>query len=1540
MKRIHILILLSMISMTRIAFSQGWVAEVDLDFNHDLYSFEKITHASLTFSGVTITGSSATSQLQLIVRGTGSMSGNISLSVSGLAWDPYDPQAPESEPIWASFSGNYDHACETGFFEKNGESPQEHIYIWIRIYERMEISSFLQKCDELRLTSNTCSPSFYWEVSDNPNGGFKTISASTDEISVTRESLLALGFSNPFGRKYFRVTGLFHTTSQLQPVEIYYPGPSATLELMPPKCNGGNDGGIRIDIGSAHPQIHDFVITLFEVGQSTDPLEQKYMLDAPVVEFHGLLSGAYMVRIENYTSIDIYGNCWTDHSFYLSNPEPVTIASAQVSDFNGYQLRCHAGNQGRIEVNPAGGTLDYGVFEWTPSISSSAVAANLVEGTYRVRVRDSNLCWSDYYSYELNAPEKIELRLQSSGGKNGYDVSCHNKNDGYIVTDIDGGVTPYDFKWSNGSTDASLHGLGIGSYGLSVTDANGCIVQESLNLTAPDPISFMIAEANPVDCPGNITGALEIHSIRNTIGVVSFTWSSGETQNFITGKSAGLYAATVSDAQGCSASSSHTLKEPEPWSVHITSTSDFHGSPIRCHGEANGGLRAVVTDEAGSARVAEIYSWARSGETLTNDGSLSEISDLVAGVYSVEITYRSTCKATDTHVITEPERVSAAISILSAYNGVPISCAGRNDGSIRATGTGGTGSYEYQWATGESTQTLTNLGANSYAVTVTDINGCQGSAEKFLPEPAPLEPSISILSNFNGQPISCTGASDLHLKGSATGGTEPLSYQWSSGKTSQEITGLPAGVYFLNTLDINGCIGTAEISVPDPTPVSARIAEKSNYQGYGVPCFGSNDGHLVSAGSGGTGKYSFKWAGSLQNTAHITKLAKGDYTVTVTDENGCSHSATGSITEPEKLSLQVHDIRHTGCHNGADGEVDLLGYGGVAKYRFSIDNEQWQDQSTIKGLKAGLYEPVTIDENGCIAKTSVVITEPEPIKIEFNDIRSALCGQAQGKILATVTGGTGTLGYKWKDAKGEIVSEDGEAINLYPGIYTLYASDENGCEASGSAGVSATDGPSTNIAFVSPVTCSYAHDGKAKVEIVGGQGPFSFRWPDGQQTDEATGLRKGIHLVEISDVNRCVSVESVLIPAPDTLALSLSEKVEPSCHDGCDGRLSVTATGGNGHYLFTWKDRLGPSISDLCQGNYEVVVSDLKGCRSSEVFKLTHPEEITATVVNYAPPTCHGACDGKIEISAAGGTGELQYRWKNDETGTTINNLCAGTFHARINDANNCEIILSHTVHDPESPVIELGDPVVLCEGQSHSLDAGPLWHTYLWGGPTGFKSSMRVVQLMEPGEYTVEVKDQSGCIARDTFLLETSEELLQANFLMTSEAIAGDTIVVIDISWPLPKHILWAFPEAMVKLDDLGEFVFGRFDTPGVYDVTLKAFLADCRDELTKTITIIDGTAQEEGAGRLAHDPFVKKFTLYPNPTDGEFDVIVEYSEIDKLTLTIWNALSSKRITHVEDSGSRYYSKHIDLRPLSAGSYMLRLDHSMGSLYIRFIVR
>jgi hypothetical protein len=243
-----------------------------------------------------------------------------------------------------------------------------------------------------------------------------------------------------------------------------------------------------------------------------------------------------------------------------------------------------------------------------------------------------------------------------------------------------------------------------------------------------------------------------------------------------------------------------------------------------------------------------------------------------------------------------------------------------------------------------------------------------------------------------------------------------------------------------------------------------------------------------------------------------------------------------------------------------------------------------------------------------------------------------------------------------------------------------------------------------------------------------------------------------------------------------------------------------------------------------------------------------------------------------------------------------------------------------------------------LCVGQTYTLDAGGGWKSIAWKSNTGYTSTEQKIVVKDAGSYWLEVLNDKGCIAQDTFLLETSYDLLKASFMIPKEAIAGDTVVIIDISWPMPERIEWNYPPDMTVLQDNGDILYGKFNSAGTYEVNLATHLGECYDQISKTITILEEQDNGEG-GRLGYEEYVKSFTLYPNPNSGSFHVGVELIEEMPITVSVWHSPSGIMIKKVQQNGEKIYQLYFDLRPLTSGTYVLRLDYENGKKYIRFVV-
>ncbi|HRJ37737.1 MAG TPA: SprB repeat-containing protein, partial [Flavobacteriales bacterium] len=630
---------------------------------------------------------------------------------------------------------------------------------------------------------------------------------------------------------------------------------------------------------------------------------------------------------------------------------------------------------------------------------------------------------------------------------------------------------------------------------------------------------------------------------------------------------------------------------------------------------------------------------------------------LTAGAYTVTVTDNNGCTRTASATITQPAVLTA--NITASTN---ILCNGATTGSATVTAGGGVAPYTYSWSpSGGTAATASGLAAGAYTVTVTGVGGCTATASVTLTQPAALTSSITASTN-----ISCNGGNNGSATVTAGGGSAPYTYSWSpSGGTAATASGLTAGAYTVTVTDNNGCTRTSSVTLTQPAALTATMGAPTN-----VTCNGGNNGAVSVTVGGGSVPYSYNWSpapGAGQGTAAISSLTAGAYTVTVTDNNGCTQTASATITQPALLTATISSSTNVTCNGLSNGSATVNAGGGVAPYTYS-----WSPSGgtglTASNLAAGNYSVTVTDNNGCASIANITITQPTVITLATSSVNTN-CGAATGSVDVVAGGGAGGYSYSWNTAP---VQTTATATNLASGNYTVTVTDASGCTATATQAVNNNAAPTIAEVVGShiDVNCFGGSTGAAEVTVAGGQAPLVISWsPSGGSAATASGLAAGTYTVTVTDDNNCQASVNIIIAQPAALVANASVLTNVSCNGGTNGSVTVLASGGTGALGYSWNSvpvQTTATATNLPAGPYTVTITDANGCTITASATVTQPAVLTA--ISGAPGniTCLGANNGTASVVAGGGTLPYSYNWSPAPGGgqgtASVTGLSAGAY--------------------------------------------------------------------------------------------------------------------------------------------------------------------------------------------------------------------------------------------------------------------------------------
>ncbi len=961
-----------------------------------------------------------------------------------------------------------------------------------------------------------------------------------------------------------------------------------------------------------------------------------------------------------------------------------------------------AGGTGSILVTATGGTANYNV-SWTGPSSGNPggwemnatggtyTIPALAPGSYVVTLTDATGCVTTQNVTITNPTPVVATQVH-------VNPPCFGGTTTATITGS-GSTAPYNVSWTGTTTGNpagteiaasggtyNMTGLGVGTYNVTVTSANGCTGTVTVTVTTPPVLTATDVETN-VSCFGGTNGNGAITATGGTAPYnVSWTGTtsgnpagteiaaSGGTYN-MSGLVAGTYNVTVTDANGCTATTTVNIAP----GVVITA-----GFTINDNTQCLTGNNFVFTN-TGSVGV---YSW-NFGDAGTSTAQNPSHTYAAAGTYVVTHTVTSgPCSATTT------QNVTVYPMPLPISTSTPVSCFGGSNGTATVTTPvgPGPGPFSYSWApSGQVTNPATGLTAGSYTCTVTDqTTGCTGQTTVTVATP-PVLTATDVETN-----VSCFGGTNGNGAITATGGTAPYNVSWT-GTTSgnpagteiaasggtYNMSGLVAGTYNVTVTDANGCTATTTVNIAPGVVITAGFTINDNTQ-----CLTGNNFVFTNTGSVGVYSWNFGDAGTstAQNPSH-TYGAAGTYVVTHTVTSGpCSATTTQNVTVyPMPLPVALADS--VNCFGGSTGFAQITNVTNSAgPFTYSWNSAPVQTTQTATGLPAGTYTCVVTDQiTGCTGQVTVTVYQPAVVTASEIHVNPTCNGFTNGTATATGAGGTPGYTYSWNTVP---VQNTQTATGLAVGSYTCTVTDANGCTTTV---VSTLTQPAPIVLnpTMTPANCGLP-DGATNVTVTsGGVGPFSYSWNTVpvQNTQAAINVPAGTYTVVVTDqANGCTQDTTITVTTTAGITATAVFISDALCNGANNGSAYAFPTGGAPVYSYSWNTVPVQTNDTLFAGagTYTVVITDGSGCTGNASVTINEPTLLTASITGFINASCFGSADGTATAAGAGGTPNYTYSWntvpvQNTQTAT---GLAAGTYTCTVTDNNGCITTINVTILD------------------------------------------------------------------------------------------------------------------------------------------------------------------------------------------------------------------------------------------------------------------
>ena len=1297
--------------------------------------------------------------------------------------------------------------------------------------------------------------------------------------------------------------------------------------------------------------------------------------------------GALQDTIHTITLIDTNGcSAQTEITVGVS-----PVINAEVDEK--VDVSCYGLADGHVFVKTTGGrsgaTYEYSKNDELYAING--LFTSLKATTYQIVVRDANaISCTDTITVEITEPPLLTIdKLEETTS-----VICYGQDDASIDVETNGGPSAHEYLLLEGSdtiasandVDAfTFNGISAGDYTL-IVNAGECSEEGTIEIGQPDEL---LIGATTTDYNGVFTtchdandglitltsrGGTYPHRYTSTT-LESQSLTEPNTEIYYDSLVGGVYSFTLTDAQGCVADSIFTLLPADTLKTVSELPLFENGLSISCFGISDGQIKTKV-----SGGVAPYTISLNEADALETSDSLL-FDELSAGEYSYEVIDKNACTVSDYVVFEQPDVLQIQQIELSQIGNHNLACYGDSVGTATLKYTGGSAPFNVL-LNGVTNQNhnvsdrelnIEALQESSYAVTITDLQGCTVDSIFEITAPTPLYLDANKTSVVRPE---CGGDQTGLIHVEAIGGVTDLDdYKYSlfyenapsdlPFDTEQLHKGevatfdsLIGGFYTVTVEDSNACTYQEVIQVNSNKTLALTIS------GSSLMCkFDTNGYGEIAVREGGTGPYdvyvtSSSPVNTISENLGVTKetivrlddLPEDKYNVKIVDSSGCSYEPEGSffnvLAPDEKLSLQA-SVQNVSCYQKADGEVTLTATGGWNNqpYTFGIDtNALVSEDSIFSLLSDGNHVFYVKDSNNCVVKTELEVTQPDLLVTTIDAHTDVLCNSdATGDFMFSTEGGT--TPYYYSIDSGNTFTTMALFDHLIADDYKLMTKDSLGCVSLNEITLDEPTKIVSTLLSKENTQCEQS-TGSASANVVGGITPYAHKWVDGNGVQLSSALQldnisAGRYHLVTEDNHNCFDTLMVSIVDTNEMIVDVEVLKQASCYDTADGTAALRITEIVAPYTVMWHDAsVLDTLSDVLAGSHSVLVTDGNNCKKVFEFTVTEPDSI-AISFHLKQPICNGECTGAIAADVIGGTGDYLYAWSTGGTDTIIENVCKGEYALQVTDEHGCVMKELVNLAEPKQPVLYLADSTyVVCDGQIASVDLSA-YANHKWNYPDGSVNNNSAIVTNEIGYYNVSVTDADNCTLTATFEVAQSSRVFNAEILIPGETFVGDTVVTVNLTQPNPDQVTWLFDTTYIKqLSSGGVYQELVFEEEGAYELGIQSQLGECYSQQTKTILVFAAEDKPEDEDLLGYqETGIKKVVIYPNPNDGEFNCSVLLNEELDIKLYVVDQQGNNLVV-VEEFDVEETILNVNLENPQTGSYILIIETADDMKTKHFIVR